>query len=140
MRGFKRARSHGIAALVSLGAACVHPAPSKEPPICVTVPVEQPEPPPPRRASPALPPDAGRLDVVGFDAQTGTRLLEGRRQIGYLAKDPRLHEQVTAFECGDDVAIRKEWTELERRDERGERGRERRRSAQGGPAAGRARR
>ncbi len=56
MRGFKRARSHGIAALVSLGAACVHPAPSKDPPICVTVPVEQPEPPPPRRASPELPP------------------------------------------------------------------------------------
>jgi hypothetical protein len=56
MRGLKRALRLAASALVGVGSACVGVAPPQEVSVCVTVPVEEPPEPPPRRAPSGIQP------------------------------------------------------------------------------------
>lgn len=58
MRGLRRGVRYFVAVMAGVGSACIHVAPPKESPICVTVPIEEPEPP-----APSLPPDLPPLEA-----------------------------------------------------------------------------
>jgi ABC-2 type transport system ATP-binding protein len=59
----------------------------------------------------ALPPDSGRLSILGHDPSTGPGRLAVRRRLGYLPQNPGFHKHFTAFEFVDYVAILKELTD-----------------------------
>jgi ABC-2 type transport system ATP-binding protein len=63
----------------------------------------------------ALPPDTGRLCLLGSDPSTGHGRLAVRRRLGYLPQSPGFHPNFTAFEFVDYVAILKEMTDRRRR-------------------------
>ncbi|QQS26420.1 MAG: ATP-binding cassette domain-containing protein [Actinomycetota bacterium] len=58
-----------------------------------------------------LPPDAGTVSALGLSAEDPDDRLAIRRQLGYLPQEPGFHQNFTAFEFVDYVAILKEWTD-----------------------------
>jgi ABC-2 type transport system ATP-binding protein len=58
-----------------------------------------------------LPSDDGAVSTFGLDPTEPGGRLEIRRRLGYLPQEPGFHQQFTAFEFVDYVAILKEWTE-----------------------------
>jgi ABC-2 type transport system ATP-binding protein len=58
-----------------------------------------------------LPPDAGTVSTLGLDPGDADARLQIRRQLGYLPQEPGFHQNFTAFEFVDYVAILKEWTQ-----------------------------
>ncbi|MBO7935158.1 MULTISPECIES: ABC transporter ATP-binding protein [Streptomyces] len=59
----------------------------------------------------AVPPDGGNFTVFGHDPRTSAGRLELRRTLGYLPQTPGFHQDFTAFEFVEYVAILKELTD-----------------------------
>ena len=55
-----------------------------------------------------LAPDAGRIDVLGFDPDRPDQRTEIRRRIGYLPQEPGFYRNFTCFDFIDYLAILKE--------------------------------
>jgi ABC-2 type transport system ATP-binding protein len=65
-----------------------------------------------------LPADEGRVAALGMDPSTSAGRLSVRRRLGYLPQEPGFHQQFSAFDFVDYVAILKEWADRkERHDE-----------------------
>jgi len=60
-------------------------------------------------------PDAGRLDLLGRDPARESDRTEIRRRLGYVPQETGVHEDFTAFEFVDYLAILKELTDREAR-------------------------
>lgn len=58
-----------------------------------------------------LPPDGGELRLLGRDVRQGGDRVEVRRRLGYVPQEPGFHQDFTAFEFVDYVAILKEMTD-----------------------------
>jgi ABC-2 type transport system ATP-binding protein len=58
-----------------------------------------------------LPPDAGTVSIFGFDPGHSADRIEIRRRLGYLPQEPGFHQNFSAFDFVDYVAILKEWTD-----------------------------
>ena len=55
--------------------------------------------------------DDGRVDVLGAEPTTATGRLAVRRRLGYLPQEPGFHQNLSAFDFVDYVAILKEWAD-----------------------------
>jgi ABC-2 type transport system ATP-binding protein len=64
-----------------------------------------------RMLATVLPPDAGRIRLLGRDPFDPTERLQIRRRLGYLPQDAGFHRGFTAFEAVDYIAVLKEHTE-----------------------------
>ncbi|HYO61188.1 MAG TPA: ABC transporter ATP-binding protein [Actinomycetota bacterium] len=64
-----------------------------------------------------LPPDSGRVRVLGHDITEGTGREAVRRTLGFMPQNPGFHQSFTAFEFVDYVAILKEITSRRERHE-----------------------
>jgi ABC-2 type transport system ATP-binding protein len=62
-----------------------------------------------------MPPDSGRVRLLGFDPSRRAERLELRRRLGYMPQEPGFHRNFTAFEFVDYVAILKEMTNRQAR-------------------------
>jgi ABC-2 type transport system ATP-binding protein len=58
-----------------------------------------------------LPADAGTVSTLGYDPGRADDRLEIRRRLGYLPQEPGFHQNFSAFDFVDYVAILKEWTD-----------------------------
>ncbi len=58
-----------------------------------------------------LAPDDGDLHLLGRDVRHGDERIEVRRRLGYVPQEPGFHQDFTAFEFVDYVAILKEMTD-----------------------------
>jgi ABC-2 type transport system ATP-binding protein len=58
-----------------------------------------------------LAPDVGRVAVLGHDPGIADGRLAIRRQLGYLPQEPGYHQNFSAFDFVDYVAILKEWAD-----------------------------
>jgi ABC-2 type transport system ATP-binding protein len=56
-------------------------------------------------------PDDGVVRVLGLDPATADGRLAIRRRLGYLPQEPGFHQNFTAFDFVDYIAILKEWTD-----------------------------
>ena len=63
-----------------------------------------------RMLATVLAPDAGRLRILGHDPADAAGRVAIRRRLGYLPQEPGFHQNFTAFEFVDYVAILKEMT------------------------------
>jgi ABC-2 type transport system ATP-binding protein len=64
-----------------------------------------------RMLATVLPPDTGRLQILGGDPRVPADRLAIRRRLGYLPQEPGFHRGFTVFEFVDYVAILKELTD-----------------------------
>lgn len=64
-----------------------------------------------RMLATVLPPDGGRLQLLGRNPQDAQDRLHIRRRLGYLPQEPGFHRGFTVFEFVDYVAILKELTD-----------------------------
>ncbi len=64
-----------------------------------------------RLLSTVLSPDEGDLRLLGRDVSRGEERVEVRRRLGYVPQEPGFHQNFTAFEFVDYVAILKEMTD-----------------------------
>jgi ABC-2 type transport system ATP-binding protein len=60
-------------------------------------------------------PDRGHVDLLGFDAHRTADRVEIRRRLGYVPQDVGFHDDFTAFEFVDYLAILKEHTDRDAR-------------------------
>lgn len=68
-----------------------------------------------RCLSTVLVPDAGHMDILGFDPDDSTERVEIRRRVGYMPQEPGFYASFSCFDFLDYVAILKEHVEPDAR-------------------------
>jgi ABC-2 type transport system ATP-binding protein len=62
-----------------------------------------------------LAPEGGHLHLLGRDVRDGNERVEVRRRLGYVPQEPGFHQDFTAFQFVDYIAILKEMTDTSAR-------------------------